>query len=455
MTILGGANSNNRKDLGDVWSNNRSQGDDSDFMKDCRTDMSGDGSADRVRVCFRNRCEFPLVLCWIDEKQKPYHFYRLDPTADTGRITEKDHIEQTFTGHAFVIAYVPPETSSANADAEEDDSTRYDAPIAKIQQQKTLEGAVLVAGYRSKALGVDDVDDASWHPHLVEIHSQQSKEGCNCGGGPFLRGSAGAREGKKRRVKALIPRLKLAVSLAELDRRPLDTTKKRYTKTTLGGWPVWLDAELNESITTEETLYLKELEADLEVLCKRLPVHARERLSTDTPIWINRTFRYGPAACPIRGKACCFHPDVNWLEENGCHPEKAGCVEVYDLADHHSDRHLWGVGGIMLHEYAHAYHYKCLEGRYQNRPIKQCWDDAMKNKLYDCVRVHGSQGPTAKAYACTDQMEYFAELSAAFLGGLSDDEEYNKWYPFNRKQIKEHDPKAFQLLQDVWKEQCE
>ena len=54
-----------------------------------------------------------------------------------------------------------------------------------------------------------------------------------------------------------------------------------------------------------------------------------------------------------------------------------------------------------------------------------------------------------RAYACTNQMEYFAELSAAFLGGL-DDKEYNKWYPFNRKQIEEHDPKAYNMLKRLW-----
>jgi hypothetical protein len=51
-------------------------------------------------------------------------------------------------------------------------------------------------------------------------------------------------------------------------------------------------------------------------------------------------------------------------------------------------------------------------------------------------------------------MEYFAELSAAFLGGLDKDEEYNKWFPFNRAQLKEHDPRAYELLQQVWKVNC-
>lgn len=56
-----------------------------------------------------------------------------------------------------------------------------------------------------------------------------------------------------------------------------------------------------------------------------------------------------------------------------------------------------------------------------------------------------------KAYAATNRMEYFAELSAAFLGGVDGKEEYNKWFPFNRKQIKEHDPRAYDLLCRVWK----
>jgi len=45
-------------------------------------------------------------------------------------------------------------------------------------------------------------------------------------------------------------------------------------------------------------------------------------------------------------------------------------------------------------------------------------------------------------------MEYFAELSVAFLGGIDKDKdlELNKWYPFHRNQIKKHDPRAYKTL---------
>ena len=78
----------------------------------------------------------------------------------------------------------------------------------------------------------------------------------------------------------------------------------------------------------------------------------------------------------------------------------------------------------------------------------------MEEKLYDCVEVHNDRGyfEERRAYACTDPMEYFAELSTAFLGGADEDEhlEFNKWFPFNRKQLREHDPRAYKLLKKLW-----
>ena len=48
-------------------------------------------------------------------------------------------------------------------------------------------------------------------------------------------------------------------------------------------------------------------------------------------------------------------------------------------------------------------------------------------------------------------MEYFAELSVAFLGTeIEDDREHNKWYPFNRRQLREHDPRAYAMLCRMW-----
>lgn len=82
----------------------------------------------------------------------------------------------------------------------------------------------------------------------------------------------------------------------------------------------------------------------------------------------------------------------------------------------------------------------------------------MKAKLYDSVYVHGPQGvaadgtrTTAKAYACTNCMEFFAELSVAYHYSL-DEEEYNKWYPHNRMQLIKHDPASYAVLDRIWRQ---
>lgn len=79
----------------------------------------------------------------------------------------------------------------------------------------------------------------------------------------------------------------------------------------------------------------------------------------------------------------------------------------------------------------------------------------MKTGLYDRVKVHGPQGAQspdgkAKAYACTNCMEFFAELSVAYHYNDDGDMEYNKWFPFNRQQLMEYDRKSYDVLAKLW-----
>ena len=84
--------------------------------------------------------------------------------------------------------------------------------------------------------------------------------------------------------------------------------------------------------------------------------------------------------------------------------------------------------------------------------VCQAYDLAMTRCLYDSVPVHGPQGITGpqKAYACTNCMEFFAELSVAYHWQSDDTTEYNKWFPHNRRQLQEHDPETFELLRSIW-----
>ena len=118
------------------------------------------------------------------------------------------------------------------------------------------------------------------------------------------------------------------------------------------------------------------------------------------------------------------------------------------------DSDHWGQGGLILHDSCvikYAWHNIHFANGYDKEQIKDCYDLAMKDGLHNCVRGHGPpQGPDCEEYACTNPMEYFAEMSVAFLGGLDDTLEHSKWFPFNRSQLREHDPREFDLLCRMW-----
>jgi dipeptidyl-peptidase 4 len=196
------------------------------------------------------------------------------------------------------------------------------------------------------------------------------------------------------------------------------------------------------------------LQADLETVVQLFPPVACSKLQLSTPVYVNKSISYGKQHSPVNGRTCTFHPlgGAHWLHCNGLSVAKEGSVEIQSAEDYLQSRQHWGIGGIFVHELSHAFHNKFCAGGYGNEPINEAYDTAMARKLYDCVRVHGPQGISGqpqKAYACTNSMEFFAELSVAYHWASSDSE-YNKWYPFNRQQLIEHDPASFDTIHRLW-----
>jgi hypothetical protein len=151
----------------------------------------------------------------------------------------------------------------------------------------------------------------------------------------------------------------------------------------------------------------------------------------------------------------CYHPfgGKDWLVANGLNPQKAGSVHIYRFEDYLSTRDLWGKGGLLLHEFSHAFHDKHTVGGYSCPLVRQAYERAMEMKLYDSVCVHGIQGANGpiKAYACANCMEFWAELSVAYH--CKDLQEYNKWFPHNSSQLESHDPQTFAVLEEIWNSQ--
>ena len=133
----------------------------------------------------------------------------------------------------------------------------------------------------------------------------------------------------------------------------------------------------------------------------------------------------------------CYHPSREWLTEHGYNPDKAGCIEVANVANFLS----WSghQPSMVLHELAHAYHHQVLG--YDHAAIKQAYEHAKEGRLYESVLRY--DGETARAYALNNDQEYFAELTEAYFGA-------NDFYPFVRAEVRQYDPVAFAMLEDVW-----
>ena len=122
-------------------------------------------------------------------------------------------------------------------------------------------------------------------------------------------------------------------------------------------------------------------------------------------------------------------------------PEKAKCVELANAENflEWTKAQPW----MVLHELAHAYHDQFLEKGFDNPEILAAFGHSQGEKNYESVlRINGRND---RAYALTNQMEYFAETSEAFFGT-------NDFYPYVRSELKKHDPRMFELLGKLWGE---
>ena len=96
---------------------------------------------------------------------------------------------------------------------------------------------------------------------------------------------------------------------------------------------------------------------------------------------------------------------------------------------------------MVLHELAHGYHHQVLKNGFENSEVLEAFQQARKSQRYDSVlRINGRK---EKAYAMNNQQEYFAEQTEAFFGK-------NDFFPFDRAELREHDPKMHDLLRKLW-----
>lgn len=130
-----------------------------------------------------------------------------------------------------------------------------------------------------------------------------------------------------------------------------------------------------------------------------------------------------------------------WSFQFNKHPLKANNIEIIDMKNI-SQNHQPSVKAqqcVILHEICHAVHFH-VHG-YDNPTIQGVYGQAMSRRLYRTSKdVYGRE---IVPYAATNDREYFAEISCAYLDRLY-------YFPFNRDDLKEHDPVGYALMEKVW-----
>lgn len=207
-----------------------------------------------------------------------------------------------------------------------------------------------------------------------------------------------------------------------------DPTDKYETRE-VRGWTVLVNPEVLKH-RDDAKATLAELDAQLKKIAEVVPEKPRAELRK-VRIWVEWEAKPNGAAE--------FHPSLGWLKDHGYNPDKARAVEINNarnMVKWSRQTQPW----MVMHELAHAYHFRVLGDKYE--PLQAAYKQAKERKLYDAVEKVGRK-EKVKAYALTDPAEYFAELTEAYFG-------QNDFYPFAREELEKHDPVGFELMKKAW-----
>jgi hypothetical protein len=219
----------------------------------------------------------------------------------------------------------------------------------------------------------------------------------------------------------------MALALGALGQSNSYDPESAYAPRQIEGWRILVNQKLlAQTNLCDRTI--KVLSMHLFQVTRVVPEPALAKIR-QIPIWVELNDPLFPGMC--------FHPSRDWLATHGVNPAKTGAVELANATNFVS----WSLDQpcMVLHELAHGYHHLVL-GDDDPRVIR-CYQHAQAAGLYASIlRINGHH---ERAYAMTNEKEYFAESTEAFFGT-------NDFYPFVRAELKEYDPDMFALLCEVW-----
>ena len=205
-----------------------------------------------------------------------------------------------------------------------------------------------------------------------------------------------------------------------------EKNKSEFDELSIFGWKIRVQEDLQKDYPLKRKA-LQSIRRQLQKITVKLPHKAQDQLRT-VPILVykNKPYESNKAIAYYDPKyrAVVFH----------------NASKLNSLSDVRN--------AVVLHELAHGYHHIALGFNY--KPIIQAYDNAVKLGLYTNVKSTYNGGLTPKAYALTNAVEYFAEITESYFASPA--EKFgNDYFPFNRFELRNYDRMGYNLLEKIWK----
>lgn len=214
------------------------------------------------------------------------------------------------------------------------------------------------------------------------------------------------------------------------------TDKNARETRDISGWQVHIAKTLLQTEAEDTAKAIAGLQKMLDAIVSDVPSPAVSELKK-VPLYFSPSYQPGQSGAE-------FHPGAGWLRDNGRDPAMALGVEFSGV--HNFEAEMRRMPNFALHELAHAFHCRTLPNGFENAEILAAYRRAKSSGTYERVeRSSGDGSPNTieRAYAMTNEMEYFAETTEAYFFR-------NDFYPFTRDELFKHDPEMHALLGKLW-----
>ncbi|MEP2776277.1 MAG: metallopeptidase [Luteolibacter sp.] len=215
------------------------------------------------------------------------------------------------------------------------------------------------------------------------------------------------------------------------DVKKLPPVPESRTERVIEGWKVRIDERLlDPTAQPDGERILDSLKSRLSDICIIVPEPALGKLQGVTIVL--------DVSCGSLTNMQ-YHPGQKWLEDNGHEADLVKCVHIpvgeMLLQPRQTNVQPW----VVLHELAHAYHDQVLG--FDEKRIMAAYQKFKKSgRGKDCLLVTGNRH---EHYGLTNQKEFFAEMTESYFG-------CNDFFPFNRGELKEHEPEILALMMAIW-----